>query len=96
MRSRLAFNLFWKIYLTLVACLAMVALAMGSSAPRRRRRDFEGWPDRSARFFAAMLPPGSGDAEVEGAGVSAPSCTALAMARSWRALRTSAPAGSRG
>ena len=30
LRSRLAFSLFWKIYLTLVACLAMVALAMGA------------------------------------------------------------------
>ena len=65
LRSRLAFSLFWKIYLTLVACLAMVALAMGALVHLAGGDDFEGWPDRGARFFAAMLPPGSGDAEVE-------------------------------
>ncbi|MEZ5906427.1 MAG: hypothetical protein R3C69_15480 [Geminicoccaceae bacterium] len=65
LRSRLAFSLFWKIYLTLVACLALVALAIGALVYLAGDDGFEGLPERGARFFAAMLPPASGEAEVE-------------------------------
>lgn len=65
LRSRLAFSLFWKIYLTLVACLVLVSLAMGALVHLASDDDFEGWPERGARFFAAMLPPESGEAELE-------------------------------
>ncbi len=65
LRARLAFSLFWKIYLTLVACLVLVSLVMGALVHLGSDDDFEGWQERGARFFAAMLPPGSGAAELD-------------------------------
>lgn len=65
LRSRLAFSLFWKIYLTLVACLVLVSLVTGALVHLGTDDDFQGWRERGARFFAAMLPPGSGGAELE-------------------------------
>lgn len=63
--QRFRFSLFWKVYLTLVACLALVALVMGALVHFAGGDDFEGWPERGARFFSTMLPPSSGEAEVE-------------------------------
>ncbi len=65
LRARLAFSLFWKIYLTLVACLVLVSLVMGALVHLASDDDFEGWRERGARFFAAMLPPGSSETELD-------------------------------
>ncbi|MGE0502976.1 MAG: ATP-binding protein [Rhizobiaceae bacterium] len=56
MRSRL----FLKVYLTLMACLAAVALATGVYWRIVSDREETGWMTRRDTFLAAMLPAGAG------------------------------------
>lgn len=57
-------SLFLKIYATLLASLAVVALASAAFWWMGQNREDEGWRGRRDRFIAAMLPPTENPAEL--------------------------------
>jgi two-component system OmpR family sensor kinase len=58
-------SLFLKIYATLLAALAVVALASAAFWLIGQNREDDGWRGRRDRFIAAMLPPTENPAELE-------------------------------
>jgi signal transduction histidine kinase len=58
-------SLFLKIYATLLAALAVVALASAAFWLIGQNREDDGWRGRRDRFIAAMLPPTERPAELE-------------------------------
>ncbi len=59
-------SLFIKIYLTLLASLAVVAIASAAFVWIGHDEDDRGWRGRRDQFIAAMLPPRATPAELEG------------------------------
>lgn len=57
-------RLFWKIYLTLLACLAAVLVA--SAIYWSAGRDRDGWTERRDRFIGEMLPANADPAALQG------------------------------
>jgi len=58
-------SLFVKIYLTVLASLAVVAIASAVFVRISHDRDFEGWAGRRDAFIAAMLPAGGDPAQLQ-------------------------------
>ncbi|MFN3687062.1 sensor histidine kinase [Salinarimonas sp.] len=58
-------SLFWKIYLTLVVAVVVVALAIGALVRIGTANEVGPWAARGARFFAHVLPPQNPQAEID-------------------------------
>jgi two-component system OmpR family sensor kinase len=58
-------SLFVKIYLTVIASLAVVAVASAIFVRISHDREFEGWSGRRDAFIAAMLPAGEDPARLQ-------------------------------
>ena len=58
-------SLFIKIYLTVIASLAVVAIASAVFVRISHDREFEGWRGQRDAFIAAMLPAGEEPAELQ-------------------------------
>jgi two-component system, OmpR family, sensor kinase len=58
-------SLFIKIYLTVLASLAVVAIASAIFVRVNHDRDFAGWSGRRDAFIAAMLPAGADPVELQ-------------------------------